>query len=67
MDFIIMIIVMVVIIISVLKSESLDVIKRDKLLTPTFTNKSNPDDIFTLPYGYEFYIKYYPKLDRTQR
>ena len=61
-----MIIVMVVIIISVLESESLDVIKRDKLLTPTFTNKSNPD-IFTLPYGYEFYIKYYPKLDRTLR
>uniref|UniRef100_A0A1X7THZ2 CXXC-type domain-containing protein n=1 Tax=Amphimedon queenslandica TaxID=400682 RepID=A0A1X7THZ2_AMPQE len=48
-------------------TESLDVIKSEKLLIPTFQNGcDHPDDITELPYGYETCIKYYPKLARPQ-
>lgn len=51
-----------------LQKESLDVIQSEKLLVPLFLNSCDyPDDICELPYGYETYVKNYPKLERPER
>ena len=52
----------------VLERESLQVIQRDRLLTPDFLNSSDyPEDIFSLPYGYQTFINNFPKLERPER
>lgn len=52
----------------VLQTESVDIIKSENLLVPSFKNSCDyPEDIFELPYGIDTYIKSYPKLSRPQR
>lgn len=51
----------------VLQKESLDVINGERLLVPTFLNScDHPEDIFELPFGYETYIRNYPKFERPE-
>ena len=48
--------------------ETLENITHQKMLIPTFLNSNDlPNDICELLYGYETYIKFYPKLKRSDR
>lgn len=52
----------------VLPSETLENIMNQKMLVPTFLNNNDyPDDISELPYGYETYIRCFPKFKRSDR
>ena len=53
--------------ITVLQNEDITIINDSKLLVPSFVNSNDdPNDICEIPLGYDTYIKYYPKLERSE-
>ena len=51
-----------------LERESLEVIQMDRLLTPDFLNSFDyPDDIISLPYGYQTFINNFAKQEKPER